>query len=81
MNVIILIINIVIWAIIIRSLLSWVDPRGENVISRLLFQVTEPLLAPVRNLLGRGMGGLDLSPMIVVIVLYVVEAVLTGSRF
>lgn len=65
-------IQIFIIAIIARSLLSWIDQQGRNPISQVLYTVTEPVLAPVRNLLGNGMGGLDLSPLIVILLLQAV---------
>ncbi len=69
--------NALVIAIIVRSLLSWVDPRGENVVSRVLFQVTEPVLAPIRNLMGGGgFGGFDLAPIVAILLIQVVSQVL-----
>lgn len=63
--------------ILARCLVSWLPIDRSNKIINFLYQVTEPLLAPVRNLLSRtplGRGGfmLDLSPIIVFFVLQVV---------
>ena len=71
------ILNILVIAIIVRALLSWVDPRGSNPVSRILFTVTEPVLAPIRNLLGGGgIGGFDLSPIIAILIIQVIAQVL-----
>ncbi len=51
-----------------RVLMSWVDPMGRGPISAFLFQLTEPLLAPIRRLLPPA-GGFDFSPLIVLLVL------------
>jgi YggT family protein len=51
-----------------RVLLSWVDTGRRSQLSVLLYQATEPILAPVRRMLPRT-GMLDLSPMIVLIFL------------
>jgi len=52
--------------IFIRVAFSWISRDFNNPIYRFSFQLTEPVLRPVRNLLpGGGMGGLDFSPMIV----------------
>ena len=52
--------------IFIRVAFSWISRDASNPIYRFSFQLTEPLLRPVRNLMpGGGMGGLDFSPMIV----------------
>ncbi|MBN18678.1 MAG: hypothetical protein CL758_04275 [Chloroflexi bacterium] len=51
--------------------MSWISPRGGDSVSNFLFNITEPLLAPVRRVLPRT-GLFDLSPMIVLIVLQIV---------
>jgi YggT family protein len=67
-----------IWIIIARALLSWVNPDPYNAIVRFLYRVTEPVLRPVRHRLPV-MGGLDLSPLVVILVLYFVDAFLVSS--
>jgi YggT family protein len=59
-------------AIFIRILLSWITPygAGQNPVVGLVYSVSEPLLRPARRLLPQ-MGGLDLSPMLVVVGLYI----------
>lgn len=78
-GIIVWILNILAIAIIIRSLLSWVDPMGRNPISQILIQVTEPVLAPIRNLMGGGIGGFDLSPIIAILLIQVIAQVLTQT--
>jgi YggT family protein len=51
-----------------RMIMSWVDPQGRNQISSLLFQATEPILAPVRRMLPQA-GMVDWSGFVVLIVL------------
>ena len=52
--------------IFIRVAFTWISRDYSNPIYRFTYQLTEPLLRPVRNLLpGGGVGGLDFSPMIV----------------
>ncbi len=62
-------------AIIGRSLLSWfpVDPR--NPLISILNEVTEPILAPLRRVVPR-IGMLDLSPMVAIFVLYIIQSFL-----
>lgn len=76
-GIIIWILNLLAIAIIVRSLLSWVDPMGRNPISQILIQVTEPVLAPIRRLMGGGVGGFDLSPIIAILLIQVVAQVLS----
>jgi len=69
---------VLIAAIIARSLLSWFPVSHDNPFARLLYQVTEPLLAPVRNILPRT-GMIDFSAMLVIILLYVMIAVVNQA--
>jgi YggT family protein len=55
------------WLILLgRVLLSWVDPRFERPIGRFVYDLTEPVLAPIRRLLP-STGMLDLSPLILLL--------------
>jgi len=53
--------------ILVRCVLSWL-PLGYNKLTEFIYTVTEPILAPIRNLLSKAMGGsimyLDFSPII-----------------
>lgn len=63
-------------AILIRALLTWVpnmDPG--NPLVRLLNQITDPLLQPARRLIPP-MGGMDLSPIVVIVVLQLLQRLL-----
>jgi len=51
------------WLIIIRALLSWVNPDPYNPIIQFLYKVTEPMLAPFRRLFPIYTIGLDISPV------------------
>ena len=57
------------WIIIIRALLSWVNPDPYNPIVRFLYNVTEPVLYEVRRRLPLFFGGIDFTPMAVILVL------------
>ena len=62
-------INVFMFSVIILAILSWVSPGGYNPVANLLYQITAPLMRPARRMLPP-MGGLDLSPLVVIIVLY-----------
>ncbi len=53
--------------ILVRIILSWTGMSPYNSFYRAVYQLTEPLMAPFRRLLPP-MGGLDLSPMILLLV-------------
>lgn len=59
-------------AIILQVILSWVAPSTYNPATMLLYNLTEPLLQPARNLVPP-MGGLDLSPLVVLVALQVIS--------
>ena len=58
--------DIYMWLIIARALLSWVNPDPYNPIVRFLYNVTEPVLNYLRRRVPVVFGGLDLSPLIVI---------------
>jgi len=72
-NVAHLVIQIYVWIIIIRALISWVSPDPFNPIVRFLYRATEPVLRPVRRSLPTYQIGLDLSPLLVILGLEIVD--------
>ena len=64
---------IYIYIIIARAIVSWVSPDPYNPIVRFLYRVTEPVLRPVRERLPISQMGIDFSPMIVILGLYVLK--------
>ena len=64
------------WVIIAAALISWVSPDPRNPVVTFLRQVTEPVLGPIRRLVPPWKtGGLDLSPLIVLLAIQFVERV------
>jgi len=63
------ILSIYMWIIIIAALISWVNPDPYNPIVRFLYRATEPVLRPIRRTLGTAIGGLDVSPIIAILVI------------
>ena len=57
--------------LLVMAIMSWVS-QGRSPVEYALIQLTEPLLRPIRNLLP-SMGGIDFSPMILVLLLYVIN--------
>jgi YggT family protein len=70
-------INIYFFAILAAIVLSWIAPRSHHPAIALLYQLTEPVMAPVRRLLPP-LGGLDLSPILVFLAINVLEILLHG---
>jgi YggT family protein len=60
------------YAIIIRAIVSWVAPVHQNPVYFAITQLTEPLLFPARRVIPM-IGGFDLSPLVVLIVLQLIK--------
>jgi YggT family protein len=78
LTVIDLVLNALIILTIARSLFSWIDPGMQSPIGKFLRQATEPIIAPIRQIVPSA-GALDFSPMIAIFVLIIVERVLHNA--
>lgn len=68
------------YVIIARALISWVNPDPWNPIVQFLQRVTEPVLYPIRKRMGGGMG-IDLSPIIAILIIVFLQYALVRSLF
>lgn len=57
------------WVIIIRALISWVNPDPYNPVVQFLYKVTEPVLYPLRKLMRTYSTGIDLSPLVAILII------------
>jgi YggT family protein len=64
-----IVLNIYMWVIIIRALISWVNPDPYNAIVQILTRVTEPVLRPIRKLVPPYRVGIDFSPLIAILII------------
>jgi YggT family protein len=71
--------TIYMWLIIARALLSWVNPDPFNPIVQFLYKVTEPVLGWVRNRVPLIFGGLDLSPLLVLLAVVFLQRFLVST--
>lgn len=69
--------NIFLFSILIQVIISWVNPGSYNPAVSLLSQLNEPLLRPARRIMPN-LGGLDLSPLIVVVFLQLVSMLIVA---
>jgi YggT family protein len=67
-----LLINIFIFAVFARALLSWLNPGTFNAASSILYSLTEPLLNVCRRFIP-DLGGIDLSPLVALLLLQLVK--------
>ena len=75
LGVIALLVKIYFFALLAMIILSWVAQGSNHPAIYLLFQITEPVMAPVRKLLPP-MGGIDFSPILVFVLINVVQIAL-----
>lgn len=75
-TVILTVVTLYKWVIIISALLTWVRPDPYNPIVQMLYRLTEPAYALVRRFIPTVFGGMDLAPMIVILILIFLETFL-----
>jgi YggT family protein len=63
-----------------RVLLSWIQIDPRNPIVNIIFQLTEPLLAPIRRMLPQT-GGIDFSPMIAFFAVWIAERIVLSLLY
>lgn len=63
-------------AIFIRAMLSWV--QINNKITAIVYQITEPILMNIRKIIP-GVGSIDISPMIAILILQLVQSILLSA--
>ena len=72
-----------IYVLFATVIMSWliafnvVNPRNQfvGIVAQFLYRITEPVLRPIRNLLPN-LGGIDISPLIVILVIFFIQAVI-----
>lgn len=78
-KLVVLSINLFVYAIFIRIILSWISQGGYNPATAIITTLTEPLLRPFRRILPP-MGGFDISPIFAVILLLAATIVVNGFK-
>ncbi len=75
-----IVLNILYWLILIRALVSWVNPDPNNFIVQFLRMVTEPILNPIRRMLpGSFRFHTDISPLIAVLLVIFLQSFLVQT--
>jgi YggT family protein len=84
LDIVLIVLDLYIWLLIASAILSWliafnvVNTRNQFVaaLAEFLYRITEPVLAPIRNIMPN-FGGLDISPIIVILIIMLIERVIT----
>lgn len=75
-QVVSLVFQVYIFIVVARALVSWVGPDPYNPIVRFLYQATDPVLDRLRRFLPLQFGGVDLTPVALLLALYVTKYLL-----
>jgi YggT family protein len=83
LDIILIILELYVWLLIAAAILSWlvafnvVNTRNQfvSMVGEFLYRITEPLLAPIRSVMPN-LGGLDISPIILILIIYFIERVI-----
>ncbi len=74
-----MIFNMIIFFVVASALISWVNPDPYNPIVRFLREMTDPLYRPIRKYVPLLGGRIDISPIVLLIVVYFLQAFLVGT--
>jgi YggT family protein len=66
-------------AILIRAILSWFPISRENPFAQVVFQVTEPVLAPLRRVVP-SLGMIDITPLVALLLLQMIQVMIQSLR-
>lgn len=75
MKVLVMLLNLYGYIIIARAIMSWVNPNPANPIVQFVCSITDPVLEPIRRALP-DMGGIDLSPIVVLVAIWILNYLL-----
>ncbi|MHB1579992.1 MAG: YggT family protein [Acidithiobacillus sp.] len=73
-----LVLTLLFWAILIRAILSWVQPDPRNPIVQFLDRVTGPILYPLQRIIPP-LGGIDLSPLVAMLLIELLKGLLVNA--
>jgi len=73
------VLNAYMYIVIGRAVISWVNADPHNPIVRFLYEATEPVLSRIRRLLPINMGGIDFSPMILILAIMFLQSFLVQT--
>ncbi len=75
------VLTLYVWVIVARAVISWVNADPYNPIVRLLCNLTDPVLDRLRQALPMGFGGIDISPVVAIFILWFLRAFLVASLY
>ena len=76
-----IVLNIFMWIVIARAILSWVSPDPYNPIVRFINNITEPVFYPIRKRVPLNFGGIDFSPLVVILAIIFLQQFVVNSLY
>lgn len=73
-----LLFNVLLFAILGRVLVSWIDPLGNMRVTQILRDITEPILAPIRSVIPT-IGMIDLSPLVAILLIQLLQGLIINA--
>lgn len=70
--------SVYIWVVIIGALLTWVRPDPYNPVVQIIYRLTQPAYDLIRRFIPTVFNGLDLSPIILIVSLNVIDVILVN---
>ncbi|HLU35246.1 MAG TPA: YggT family protein [Thermomicrobiales bacterium] len=61
-----------------RAIMSWFDPTFSSQIGRVVYDITEPLISPIRQVVPP-IAGLDLSIMVAIFLVYILRMLIASA--
>jgi YggT family protein len=71
--------NAYMWIIIIRAIVSWVNPDPWNPIVQFLYRATDPVLRPIQRMLPTRGWGIDFSPLVAILAIIFLQRFVVAS--
>ena len=78
-NILNMALTLYMYIIIARAILSWVNPDPYNIIVRTIYNITEPVLYQIRRRVPVNFGGMDFSPILLILVIIFLKGWLVPS--
>lgn len=80
LGILIWVLQLLTFALIGRAILSWIDPRGQWGISRILAEVTDPVIAPLRRVIPP-LGMIDISFIVAILLIQMLMRLLQQAMY
>ncbi len=82
MRLLLFLLDLYTWVIIARALVSWVSLDPRNPIVQFLYQATEPVLRPLRQIVSSdAIGGIDISPILTIVLIQIIKYLLVSLAY